>query len=61
MEEAQAHLTKQEVRDLVFSILDGITAVLEREPVGATWVNEMYDWCDLLLSRIYDTNGGNED
>lgn len=61
MKEAGAHLTHQEAKDLVFSILDGLGAVEAGAWVGGTWINEMYDWCLLILSRIHDEDeGGNE-
>jgi hypothetical protein len=49
----EVHLTSQEVRDLVKSILEG-TAFLDGETstLRPSWVPEMRDWADLLLDRL---------
>jgi hypothetical protein len=52
-----AHLSSWEIRQLVLSILEGIDAVEAGDTVRDSWADEMRDWCDLLLSRIYQEGG----
>ena len=54
-------LSSQEARDLVHSILEAVESVDEGTDLRATWSAEMRDWCDLLLTRIYDTGGTTPD
>jgi len=49
----EARLSGQEARDLVLSILEGVSVAEEGGSLRATWSAEMRDWCVLLLDRLY--------
>lgn len=49
--EGTAELTRQEVTDLVDSILDGLSQIEAGELPKEVWADEMRDWCLLLLAR----------
>lgn len=46
-------LTGEEARALVLSILEGVDFVEDGTELRASWPIEMWDWCLLLLARIY--------
>jgi hypothetical protein len=54
----EANLTRQEVRDLIDSILEGVDFWDGGDLPRASWVSEMQDWCFLLLDRLYERGGG---
>jgi hypothetical protein len=48
-----ARLTRDEVTDLVSTILHGVSALEdEGELPRASWPREMREWCVLLLDRL---------
>lgn len=53
MDEAQAHLTQQEVYGLINFILVAAEAQEEGMQCEATWPYEARDWCDLLVARLH--------
>lgn len=52
------HLTGEEARDLVLSIMEAVAFHDDDGPaLRSTWPAEMREWCDLLLSRAYPEGG----
>lgn len=52
-------LSRQEAKDLVHSIMEAVAFHDDDGPaLTADWPAQMRDWCDLLLSRLYDDEGG---
>lgn len=51
----EANFSNQEIDELVDTILEVMTTLQVGAEIRDSWVDEMWDWCLLLLAR---KNGG---
>jgi hypothetical protein len=50
----EAHLTGQEIRDLIFLLLDAIDIAEGTAEASDTWAAQAFDQCQMLVDRLYE-------